>query len=76
VHKRPVFRYQRSTYFLWTGSCFQKPRAVSLALSACGRKGDIDPPSTPVEMRNKRAADGSEPKPATAERPFILDKLL
>ncbi|MNL67271.1 hypothetical protein D3C87_1918380 [compost metagenome] len=50
--------------------------AVSLALSACGRKGDIDPPSTPVEMRNKRAADGSEPKPATAERPFILDKLL
>ncbi|CUW94489.1 lipoprotein [Rhizobium pusense] len=50
--------------------------AVSLALTACGRKGDIDPPSTPVEMRNKRAADGSEPKPATAERPFILDKLL
>lgn len=49
--------------------------AVSLALSACGRKGDIDPPSTPVEMRNKRNADGTETKPATAERPFILDKL-
>jgi predicted small lipoprotein YifL len=50
--------------------------AVSLALSACGRKGDIAPPSTPVEMRNKRNADGTETKPATAERPFILDKLL
>ncbi|HBT69456.1 MAG TPA: hypothetical protein DEB63_15980 [Agrobacterium sp.] len=50
--------------------------AVSLVLSACGRKGDIDPPSTPVEMRNKRNADGTETKPATAERPFILDKLL
>lgn len=50
--------------------------AVSLVLSACGRKGDIDPPSTPVEMRNKRAADGTETKPVTAERPFILDKLL
>lgn len=50
--------------------------AVSLVLSGCGRKGDIDPPSTPVEMRNKRAADGTETKPTTADRPFILDQLL
>eukprot|EP01032_Pedospumella_encystans_P004242 gene4242-5021_t len=28
--------------------------AASLALSACGRKGDLDPPSTPVDQQNKR----------------------
>ena len=50
--------------------------AVSVALSGCGRKGDIDPPSTPMEQRNKRAADGKEKKAVTPERPFILDKLL
>ena len=50
--------------------------AVSVALSGCGRKGDIDPPSTPMEQRNKRAADGKETKAVTPERPFILDKLL
>ncbi|KXG84833.1 LPS translocon maturation chaperone LptM [Agrobacterium bohemicum] len=48
--------------------------AVSLALSSCGRKGDIDPPSTPKEQRNLRSTDGKvQPTP---ERPFILDKLL
>lgn len=50
--------------------------AVSVVLSGCGRKGDIDPPSTPMEQRNKRAADGKEKKAVTPERPFILDKLL
>ena len=48
--------------------------AVGLALSGCGRKGDIDPPSTPKEQRNLRSTDDKvQPTP---ERPFILDKLL
>ena len=50
--------------------------AVGLALSGCGRKGDIDPPSTPMEQRNKRVVDGKDKKVVTPERPFILDKLL
>ncbi|KQO80099.1 hypothetical protein [Rhizobium sp. Leaf262] len=48
--------------------------AVGIVLSGCGRKGDIDPPSTPKEQRNIRATDGKVQ--ATPERPFILDKLL
>lgn len=48
--------------------------AVSLALSGCGRKGDIDPPSTPKEQRNMRSTDGKVQQ--TPERPFVLDKLL
>ncbi|MBB3948181.1 putative small lipoprotein YifL [Rhizobium skierniewicense] len=48
--------------------------AVGLAVSGCGRKGDIDPPSTPKEQRNLRSTEGKvQPTP---ERPFILDKLL
>jgi len=48
--------------------------AVGLALSGCGRKGDIDPPSTPKEQRNIRSTNGTvQPTP---ERPFVLDKLL
>jgi predicted small lipoprotein YifL len=50
--------------------------AVSLVVTGCGRKGAIDPPSTPVELRNKRPADGQEVKQVTPERPFVLDPLL
>ncbi len=49
--------------------------AVSLALSGCGRKGDIDPPSTPKEQRNIRSTS-DKATATTPERPFILDKLL
>ncbi|NTJ43622.1 lipoprotein [Agrobacterium larrymoorei] len=48
--------------------------AAGLALSSCGRKGDLDPPGTPTEQRNIRSSDGKVEK--TPERPFILDKLL
>ncbi|WP_288429989.1 lipoprotein [uncultured Agrobacterium sp.] len=48
--------------------------AAGLVLSSCGRKGDLDAPSTPVEQRNLRSTDGTVEK--TPERPFILDKLL
>ncbi|MBC2772749.1 lipoprotein [Rhizobium sp. AQ_MP] len=46
--------------------------AASLALSACGRKGDLDPPSTPVDQQNKRDA----PVEKTPDTPFVLDPLL
>ena len=47
--------------------------AVSLVLSGCGRKGDLDVPSTPVEKLNKRGVDSNPP---VKDRPFILDPLL
>jgi predicted small lipoprotein YifL len=46
--------------------------AASLALSACGRKGDLDLPSTPVDQQNKRDSK----LPPVADKPFILDPLL
>lgn len=47
--------------------------AASAVLSGCGRKGDLDPPSTPVDQLNKRSANTTKPVP---ERPFVLDPLL
>ncbi|MGE3627806.1 MAG: lipoprotein [Hyphomicrobiales bacterium] len=45
--------------------------AVSLALTACGRKGPLErPPAAKAGSETPRTADG---KP---DRPFILDKLL
>jgi len=46
--------------------------AASLALSACGRKGDLDPPSTPVDQQNKRGVEAEK----TSDRHFLLDPLL
>ncbi|PYB73953.1 hypothetical protein DMY87_09515 [Rhizobium wuzhouense] len=46
--------------------------AASLALSACGRKGDLDPPSTPVDQQNKRDSKAAP----VADKPFLLDPLL
>ena len=46
--------------------------AASLALSACGRKGDLDPPSTPASQQTQRGAEA----PATPDSPFLLDPLL
>lgn len=48
---------------------------ASLVLAGCGRKGNLDKPSTPVEMQNKKR-DTNAPKEAAPEKPFILDKLL
>jgi predicted small lipoprotein YifL len=41
----------------------------------CGRKGELDRPSTPVEQQNVRKSDAAKKDPV-AERPFILDKLM
>ncbi len=55
---------------------------ITLALSlagivvvGCGRKGDLDRPSTPVEQQNVRKSQTAK-KPPVAERPFVLDPLL
>jgi predicted small lipoprotein YifL len=42
-------------------------------LSGCGRKGDLDPPSTPVEKQNKLSTSNEQSVP---DRPFVLDPLL
>ncbi|MDE1156900.1 MAG: lipoprotein [Neorhizobium sp.] len=57
---------------------------ITLALSlagvvvvGCGRKGDLDRPSTPVEQQNVRKSDkAAAKKEIVPERPFILDSLL
>ena len=47
--------------------------AASLVLSGCGRKGDLDMPSTPVDKMNKRSYN---PDTKVPDRPFVLDPLL
>ncbi|MGG7516874.1 LPS translocon maturation chaperone LptM [Allorhizobium undicola] len=47
--------------------------ALSLTMASCGRKGDLDRPSTPVAQQNK--ADAPE-KSKAPDRKFFLDPLL
>jgi predicted small lipoprotein YifL len=42
----------------------------------CGRKGDLDRPSTPVEEQNKRRSGTEKPAQPVEDRPFVLDPLL
>ncbi|MDI7862609.1 lipoprotein [Rhizobiaceae bacterium n13] len=46
---------------------------TGLVAVGCGRKGDLDPPSTPNSMQNKRT-DTTQPQ--VQERKFFLDPLL
>ncbi|MGE7369700.1 LPS translocon maturation chaperone LptM [Neorhizobium sp. NPDC001467] len=48
---------------------------AGLVLTGCGRKGNLDKPSTPIEQQNIRK-DSKAPKEKTPEKPFILDSLL
>ncbi|EUB97579.1 hypothetical protein PMI07_000139 [Rhizobium sp. CF080] len=55
--------------------------ALSLAgvvAVGCGRKGDLDRPSTPVEQQNirKSGKPGEKKSEPVAEKPFLLDPLL
>ena len=56
--------------------------ALSLAgivVVGCGRKGDLDRPSTPLEQQNirKTVKPGEHKKSEpVADRPFLLDPLL
>jgi predicted small lipoprotein YifL len=57
---------------------------ITLALSlagvvtvGCGRKGDLDRPSTPVEQQNVRKSEkAAAKKEIVPERHFVLDSLL
>jgi predicted small lipoprotein YifL len=46
--------------------------AGMLVMTGCGRKGDLDLPSTPVDQQNKRDSK----LPPVADKPFLLDPLL
>jgi len=48
---------------------------AGIIVAGCGRKGDLDRPSTPAEQQNVRKTN-EQKKDAVADRPFILDKLL
>jgi predicted small lipoprotein YifL len=48
---------------------------AGIVVAGCGRKGDLDRPSTPVEQQNLRKSTEQKKDPV-ADRPFILDKLL
>ena len=45
---------------------------VSLILSGCGRKGDLDVPGTPVVDQNNATKKAAP----VEDRPFLLDPLL
>lgn len=47
--------------------------ALALALSGCGRKADLDPPSLPKEQQNNR---GVKTDQKVSDKPFLLDPLL
>ncbi|KGD87706.1 MULTISPECIES: lipoprotein [Rhizobium/Agrobacterium group] len=52
---------------------------AGIVVAGCGRKGDLDRPSTPVEQQNIRKVTrpGEQKKPEpVADKPFVLDPLL
>ncbi|MCK8781211.1 hypothetical protein M0654_14600 [Rhizobium sp. NTR19] len=51
---------------------------AGLVAVGCGRKGDLDRPSTPVEQQNirKSAKPGERAQEPVADKPFLLDPLL
>ncbi len=49
---------------------------AGIVLAGCGRKGDLDRPSTPVEQQNIRKSGDARQPEAAPERPFLLDPLL
>jgi len=49
---------------------------AGIVLSGCGRKVELDRPSTPVEQQNiRKTGDDRKPEPVPEKR-FLLDPLL
>jgi hypothetical protein len=48
---------------------------AAMALSSCGRKGDLDPPSVALKNGDKLGKQG-QVAPAQPDKPFLLDPLL
>lgn len=48
---------------------------LAAALSSCGRKGDLDPPSVALKNGDKLGKQG-QAAPAQPDKPFLLDPLL
>ncbi len=48
---------------------------VAVALSSCGRKGDLDPPSVAAKNGDKFGRQGQKAAPEP-DKPFLLDPLL
>ena len=58
------------------GVTFLMLAVAGLVLAGCGRKGDLDRPSTPVEQQNiRKSGENRQPDPVS-NRPFLLDPLL
>jgi len=49
---------------------------AGLALSGCGRKGDLDRPGASAPVNTKTPAGTKEKTPEVEDRPFLLDPLL
>jgi predicted small lipoprotein YifL len=49
---------------------------AGIVLAGCGRKGDLDLPSTPIDQQNIRKSGEDRQPEAAGERPFLLDPLL
>jgi predicted small lipoprotein YifL len=48
---------------------------AGVVVVGCGRKGELDRPSTPLEQQNIRKSNAQKNEPV-ADRPFLLDPLL
>lgn len=51
---------------------------AGVVVTGCGRKGDLDRPSTPVEQQNTRkdSKAGERDAETVPNQPFLLDPLL
>lgn len=53
---------------------------AGLALSGCGRKGNLDVPGAPPDAKTDNSFSSNsttpKPKPKVEDRPFILDPIL
>ncbi|WP_137133725.1 hypothetical protein [Rhizobium sp. FKY42] len=49
---------------------------AGIVVTGCGRKGNLDKPSTPIEQQNLRKNSSQPQQNTVPDRPFLLDPLL